>query len=399
MKNKLLGFLILLQLSAASQSDQFYIPYRQNNRWGFCDTSGNVRVKPAFDSTSFLLRQGGLQKGAGRIYSAKGEGIVSFSGKVLVPPVYDSVDKLMDHYVVVSGRNVGLYDTTGQMVIPVQYEDVYPADYDKGYVAFRLKGKTGLYHAKTKQTFPALYDKIISIFYSDTINANDWFYVEKGRQKFLIRKVDGKLIPFKGRVDEPKDDIPPMVEELQMLPEPDDFLSSLKEKFGVDRIEHFKGEEMYSGMNSSLYLVEKNGKKGLASAKEMLLQPAYDSVMYALGVWEPNFVPFSSKYLFAVGRKGKFGIINEKGEQVLPFEYDLITQLKGYEKDFELTKKNKKGAYSPFSSHSIISPKYDAISFAQELGVYQQWRFFVYKVMVNNKDGFVGENGVEYFKN
>ena len=87
-------FLMALAMSPLfswSQQQKFLVPYRHKNLWGFCDTLGNVVIAPAYDSTGFVTSYF-TSPGLGKIYSKKKEGIISISGKVLIPPVYDKVD-------------------------------------------------------------------------------------------------------------------------------------------------------------------------------------------------------------------------------------------------------------------------------------------------------------------
>jgi hypothetical protein len=52
----------------------------------------------------------------------------------------------------------------------------------------------------------------------------------------------------------------------------------------------------------------------------------------------------------------------------------------------------------PYTIYPIIPNKYDDIIYARGLSVNRSWNFAIFKIMINNKTGYVGENGIEFFK-
>jgi hypothetical protein len=90
-----------------------------------------------------------------------------------------------------------------------------------------------------------------------------------------------------------------------------------------------------------------------------------------------------------------FGLINEESE-VLAFQYDFI-DINFYDGLFYLLKDKKMGVHIPFTTYSTIEPKYDMISLYQLLTISDGWKFALFKVKVGTNEGYLGENGVEYF--
>jgi hypothetical protein len=106
--------------------------------------------------------------------------------------------------------------------------------------------------------------------------------------------------------------------------------------------------------------------------------------------WNNNSVAY-----IISGLSGKYGIINEREDVVLPFNYDTIE-----EKDemFLLKQNAKIGFFIWNTVHPVIQPAYDEYLWKQYIPVNNGWRFTLFKVVQKGKAFFVGENGVAYFK-
>lgn len=90
-----------------------------------------------------------------------------------------------------------------------------------------------------------------------------------------------------------------------------------------------------------------------------------------------------------------FGLFRGNYED-LPFKYDFIDI--DYENGlFYLLKDKKMGVFIHGSSYSIIEPKYGLISFHSKLRVSKKWTFALFSVKSNGQEGYIGENGVEFF--
>ena len=74
-----------------------------------------------------------------------------------------------------------------------------------------------------------------------------------------------------------------------------------------------------------------------------------------LNIWyEKDVLKFTSN--------GKYGLIDFKGKQILPAEYDNISVLEGIEKSIVIEKNGKKGLVSSSTGEIIILPEYLEIS-------------------------------------
>ena len=66
---------------AQSYNYRLLIPYRENKLWGYCDTLGNIKIKPAYDSVTFFTEYADVSK----VFVNKKESIIDTEGKLLLP--------------------------------------------------------------------------------------------------------------------------------------------------------------------------------------------------------------------------------------------------------------------------------------------------------------------------
>ncbi|MEL6942360.1 MAG: WG repeat-containing protein, partial [Bacteroidota bacterium] len=93
----------------------------------------------------------------------------------------------------------------------------------------------------------------------------------------------------------------------------------------------------------------------------------------------------------------EYGFINENGEIILPVEYDKMI----FDEDnieIELYKNGKVGRMILFSPYSVIDAQYDQVFYGKILKTSRDRYFTVFKIKQGTNYGYVGENGVEYFR-
>ena len=101
-------------------------------------------------------------------------------------------------------------------------------------------------------------------------------------------------------------------------------------------------------------------------------------------------------FLFIAKKNNKVGILKNGDVEIIPFNFD---EIKYYDSRIAITIINKKYGCKIFNTvYPYIENKYDDFNYAFQLDVKSNWIFLVFKVLKNNKIGYVGENGVEYFK-
>ena len=80
---------------------------------------------------------------------------------------------------------------------------------------------------------------------------------------------------------------------------------------------------------------------------------------------------------------------------MLPFEYDGIEEKDGF---FLLKQNSRIGFFIWNSVYPVVQPAYEEYIGKQHIPVNNGWRFTLFRIMKNGRGGFVGENGVAYFK-
>jgi hypothetical protein len=391
----ILTFLFLIAVDHVSaQTKKILVPYRVGNLWGYSDTLGKTVIKPAYDSVGFFRGE------FTDVYKKRKHGVVNNTGKLLVAPVYDRILIIDSGFIIISGKKFGFINTAGALVLPMKFDDIYT----NGEILEVYKnGKLGLYTFKGKLFLPVVYDKIL-LDISIPGSKDQYYLVEKEGVEYLVDKKTGKVKKY-----EKDDSYGELVAVTEGMYEPENIITPVKErqiknKFNTDEISVLRTYRLYGDGSDNYFLVSKNGKKGVVhhygdSAKMKLVIPiSYDDIAYVQDNFVSSYLPANSNFIFVVKKDGKYGLLNENEKTLLPFEYDLINELAGGMRMFELTKNNKKGIFLPNTSYPLIQPKYESVNFTTEIPVNDRWSFVVCRVMLNGKYGYVGENGVEYFK-
>jgi hypothetical protein len=100
--------------------------------------------------------------------------------------------------------------------------------------------------------------------------------------------------------------------------------------------------------------------------------------------------------IIAKDTTSKTGIITETGNIVLPFEYTEINPNGSY---LVLKKGSKTGFMILNTPYPFIPPVYDELHDYYSMPVKDNWSFGLFYITKNGKEGYVGENGMEFFKN
>jgi WG containing repeat len=407
-KNLLLFFAVLITNLVIGQSGIYHtpsttllIPYRDGKLWGYCDTMGKVMIKPAYDSVTFI-------RGDGNIFKNGKQGVINSSGKMLIPPMYDAIESSNSGYgqgySVQRNNRKGYFNAAGKPITPVRFDDVYMIT--DNLIQVTSDKKYGLYNMKGEIVLPAAYDYITDEYYEEKVDTEIWLLAGKAGKQYLVNKKTGKVIVYKGRrIDEEAYgsvmEGPPSREEIDNVNDKE----KVQQIFSADEVTLFKFKSSYEWDNDrydnkNYYLIKKTGKQGLVKRSNLkLIVPAeYDSISCIIEMSNSNYLRKPSECLVAVKKDGKCGIINESGDIILNFEYDGIGMLKDYANGFELQQNNKKGALLLYTFYPAIQTKYDSIKYQDALRIRDNWSFSIYKITLDGKAGYVGENGVEYFK-
>ena len=145
---------------------------------------------------------------------------------------------------------------------------------------------------------------------------------------------------------------------------------------------------LFIGTNAFSQLESKkapNGKFGFTNDEQWAIQPIYDEVM--------EFYDYS--YAFAM-LKGKWGLIDQQGKTILPFEYSKVLDdeyLFGDEENRTIVKNGKYGIVNRSLGKMLVECIYEKPFFYTD-GIFP-YLGNVSVVYRNNKAGLLNEKGVE----
>jgi hypothetical protein len=387
MKNTFLFFVLLLKLSSAlaQTAPRLLVPYRSGNKWGYSDTLGQIKIQPKYDSVA-LFDYNSLTNDNHVLSIVQLNGkktVINERGTVIVPASYDAVEiDWLDGlaFIVTKNKKQTIFKN-GRELFPAVYDQILPTQ-SKTY-RVRKNNRWGMINTSGKVLIPAIYDQVTGKYqYNPGIDT--WEATKNGTSKlYNFKKADGEF-------EEP----PPMevltASDIPMESNSTEGTDSLKKELQVDSI--------HLGYKSGI--VYKDGRQGVLlidEAKLYFFSKTYDirHVHYFPGYARSFLKEGAFAYILA-RLNGKYGMIDQNEHEILPFVYDMIEEKDNF---FVLTKNHKLGFFIPHTIYPVIQPGYDQFLSVSYLDVNDNWSFSLFKVVKNGKVGYVGENGISFFKN
>lgn len=145
------------------------ISAKLNNQWGIINSDNTVLVGFNYDFVQPDFEEYIVQKN-------NKKGLLNSKNQLLVEYIYDNIsgtsEKLYSAYKyrqVKMGDNIGLIDSTGRLIIPIEYNNLNffsDSKYDKRIIALK-NGKWGIIDFKNTVILPFEYEKIKRDGYSD----------------------------------------------------------------------------------------------------------------------------------------------------------------------------------------------------------------------------------------
>jgi hypothetical protein len=122
--------------------------------------------------------------------------------------------------------------------------------------------------------------------------------------------------------------------------------------------------------------------------------PGWDDTRFAIKLRPETEKKYKSRYLIAVKKGLKYGIVNELGKTVYPLEYEGLIKR---DEIIILIKDGKMGASITNKPNKDIPVKYDSLE-EQYYRTRNENAFNIFIIKLNGRTGYVGESGMEYFK-
>ena len=291
------------------------LKYKKDGKYGLIDYTGKVITKPIYEEIDNLLYKEGelLVKQDGKY------GVINIKGVTLLKPEYDSIacdgyynnDSKYgkDGYIVSiktdEGYRYGYIDYTGKLLLKMEYNDIYRINNIKEsediYLVTQRNGQSGL----MKNDRQILNNQYQSIEFDDQ---TELLILEKNK-KYGISKLSGTSIlgidytsiTIEGIYIYADKDNQSTIYDLNGNKQ-----STIKFKDIID-IEK-QDVKITVDMNGKYGMIDENGKI-IVSNKYYYLEQLFD------------------KYFIAVAEEGKVGIIDNRDDEILPINYDVIQRI------------------------------------------------------------------------
>jgi hypothetical protein len=323
-------YLLPLELTKVRKVGAHDIVFQQNGKWGVFNDLGKTIMNPEFDSI-YLKNPEVLQvkKGAywglyglkgKKIMDAEYEEIGDFSevyytvkkggkygyanryGKLYIKPQFDDAGDFRNRTAVIrNGSKYGVIDATGKYILPADYS----------HIAQLISGKH--YAVKKDKSYQFTDDKFkaISSITPDSVYFADSIYTMRVKENGKVKYYN---VPAGTYVStESFDKGEPFFRTFALVDRggKKGVLSSAGPLVIPTQYDQIEMDYFQSKM---VFRVVKSGKEGIADATgKMLIPVEYDLLVPAL----PS--------LIKAKKNGKFGIIRTSGEIVVPFEYDYMS--------------------------------------------------------------------------
>jgi hypothetical protein len=276
--------------------DEWYYDDYMPSTYGLIDLTGKMVLKAVYDDYSYSYGETSL------IILKKGSNYVALDANL--NPIFNKdfsyIESLGDFYKVQlggvdngygtpEGGVFGLYDKNGKEIIPVQYEDIAQIGYEStnGYIIKR-NGKYGICSATGKVLMEAQYSEMNCEGDLCIVSR----YIEQSEQTKMGLINHSSL----------KEIVPTIYEHIESL--------------------SYEGD----------YLIKSNNKFGLISKTGQVILPANYNFLKATDLYENDewilanaYGEVTQSYYGSDVTGGNWGVINKKGDTILPFKFKEIS--------------------------------------------------------------------------
>lgn len=423
------GYLLPLELTRVKKLAPHDIIFEQNGKWGVFNDLGKTIINPEFD-TIFIKSEELLE-----VRKGGKAGLYGLKGKKLLSPEMDLIGTFSEGFFLVKqNAKYGYANKLGRVLIKPAYEDARP--FKNKQAAVKKDGKWGVIDYANKFLLKPEFDNIVvgqGNYYAITQRDKTYFYdfglkkiTEEAYEKIYAEdtihavrvKKDGKFSYYNP------------VAKSYLTTEKFDGAEAYEKGFAVVTkaskmgVLDVNGKQLlpcqYDAVvydqfqNKAIFRTVQNGKEGIADASGKVIIPnEYDRINPALpnylkvkkngkyaimrtsGVAVTDFIydfissrfdfPNAPEWPAIASQKGKFGLINEKGEEVFPFKAKEI----GYVGNGLYAVKEGKSLLLVNTQGKSLELKYDEVgNFGDGMGA----------VKIGDKWGYITPAGEEKIK-
>ncbi len=306
--------------------------FKKENRYGVVDYLGNTLIKNKYDNLEFITNS----KLSGQFLTfEKGKSkIIDLKEKVVVESKDSIVQNFGNFWGIKINNKFGLINTKGNLVLEPIYDSIYIWDYlqekeDSPKLRIVVNKKIGQYDCVTERVIISpTYENIWSIgaeHFLGILN-NGYFLLKNSKrlntnaQKEISRLTDANIAYDENNIK-------------------DVFLfKNYQNKMGIysGKLDSLIVPQIYDGfkgVTESLFITQNSGRFGILNDKnEIIIPNKYTNI---------SKLSNTIKSFFIVENDSKKGLVNNKGDILLPVEFDRIELIGSSSVKFE--KENKFG--------------------------------------------------------
>lgn len=359
--------------STPTEANRFYIPYNDHGIWGYCDTLGQVTIRPRYEKAGLFYNTliGDRRTIVSQVTTRWGRNRLDQADKLLMPRKSDLVRRLTltssdpDSLFLLKNKRsqYGIYRYNVGWAVKATYDSIAPSIYvdDSWVLLKRAESDTYDYFDQaTKSMQPSEIVEVQKFSYG---------YNTVG----LGRTADNRFFALRNY-------------QLERISDED-----MAANYELEEELYFEAADLEDTFyDNGGYLFE----DPLPNAQELGVDKIVQVKEYSR--YGALTIKYGFRVMMIVEKEGQMGLYNGKGEAILPIQYDQVTFVET-DTQVAIYKHGKVGRKLLFSHYPTIEPRYDDLRLYHQLRVSPRWSFALFKVSINGQDGFVGENAVEYF--
>lgn len=298
-----------------------YYLFKENEKYGIINSSGDIIIQPQYDEiiipnihkAVFICKN----EDENKIVNEKNEIIFDKYSNVTPIELTNVISETLYEKQVLmyeADGKFGLLGIDGEQITEAKYDEISSFEHKEGILLIKENGKYGVINEKGNQIIKCIYDSIVSDQYYSTED-------EYKRTGYIVCNITDEGYRY-GYYD---------YEGSKMLD-----------------VEYNEITRLSDGSNQEdIYLiVAKNGQYGVYVNNNKIINTRYQSIIYD-----------SDMQMFVVEITGKYGTIDEKGNEILKVDYSSL-EIKGIyiytEKDGEQKVLNKNGEEVNIPFNTII---------------------------------------------
>lgn len=348
---------------------------KRNGKWGIIDRKGNVIIPCVYDEEIVFRHERAIVSMNGK------KGMIDKGGDIIIPCQYFYLKPFSKSSILFKAANnnkCGVIDIYGKTRVPLIYDDI--CDLRDNYLIVKQKGLFGIIDLNGKVIVPNKYVKIDYFFPQEGLSSDEDCQFPQDAPENVFAVTSG----HKWKYIIVNDDIDSGPEEYDWtsgLLSHNHFLVKRNRKFGIvskDGKTVIPIEYSFIDLNSAYIILTKAGKYGLFDWEgNEILPVCYKNIRVlssksaiidnTLFFFDKTIAP--QKYdsitllhddLCKVSRNGKFGIIDDTGNTVLPLQFDYLGYYDYIRKTMPAIKENKYGIID-INGNEVIPMIYDPI--------------------------------------